>query len=125
MCENDVDEVDEPTSHRKQLVEINQKSKSLVEINHELEIKYPRTYYEAIIIGEGLENVTSIHNRIREMKKCIGIQNTTSLQTVADEYKKNQVKVTVDNYKDFLKITGPWPKDSFSTGVSVIALPLS
>ncbi|CAF0830660.1 unnamed protein product [Brachionus calyciflorus] len=87
--------------------------------NHELELKYPRKVYEAIIESNGFEKFENIHDRLRELSRCLGIENPLAIQPIMEHNKieKNKMKIEVDNYYDYMKLIGPWPVNSFNTGV--------
>ncbi|CAF1075729.1 unnamed protein product, partial [Brachionus calyciflorus] len=96
-----------------------------VVIEHELELKYRRKKYSANIYGDGIKYFTiNIHERLRELKRCVGIENPLLIQPQFDD-QNNQIwlKLEVNNYDDYLKLKSSWPCDSFKTGVKVEILP--
>ncbi|CAF1124551.1 unnamed protein product [Brachionus calyciflorus] len=94
-------------------------------INHELESKYNRNRYSVMIHGNNIETYsTNIFDRLDELKRCVGVSNPLMILPVVDkDTEVTSLKIVVDNYHDFLKLTGKWPNNAFTSGVSIESLP--
>ncbi|CAF1011912.1 unnamed protein product [Brachionus calyciflorus] len=95
------------------------------ELNHELELKYNRNKYTVIIHGNNIEEYsTNIFDRLDELKRCVGVVNPLLILPFIDKVTEvMSLKVTVNNYQDYLKIIGKWPLNAFKSGVSIEPLP--
>ncbi|CAF1025179.1 unnamed protein product [Brachionus calyciflorus] len=93
--------------------------------NDELELKYSRNKYTVMIHGNNLEDFSSnIFDRLDELKRCTGITNPSMILPVIDnDTEIMSLKVTVDSYKDYLKLISKWPSNAFKTGVNIEPLP--
>ncbi|CAF0858997.1 unnamed protein product [Brachionus calyciflorus] len=69
-------------------------------LNLELELKYPRKNYEVLAISEGFNEIISIYERIKELKRCLAIENPLSIQLTANN-KPNELNKSL-NFMLFL-----------------------
>ncbi|CAF1011412.1 unnamed protein product [Brachionus calyciflorus] len=92
--------------------------------NTELEKKYPRQKYEVIIKGEGLKNFNNIYVRLKEIKRCTGIENPINIQPVYDEEKtQHYLIIGVNTNEEYGVLTSNWPIDAFEHGVQITDKP--
>ncbi|CAF0811981.1 unnamed protein product [Brachionus calyciflorus] len=94
-------------------------------ITYDLGQKYPRKVYEVILTSDCFSQFESIHSRLTELIRCLGIHSPLSFQPVIGENDKklNKMKVQVENFMDFKKLLGRWPEDSFKCGVTAEPVP--
>ncbi|CAF1025638.1 unnamed protein product [Brachionus calyciflorus] len=95
------------------------------DINSVLERKYPRKFYEITVTGRNLEQYPSIHDRIKELYRCVGVKDPIFIQQVLCEKTRevSQLKIGVNTYDDYVSLMGLWPDDAFGTGVKVDLTP--
>ncbi|CAF0820346.1 unnamed protein product [Brachionus calyciflorus] len=92
------------------------------ELNKQKELLYPRKEYGAIIRGRKIQDFyKDIHKRINELNRCVNIKNPLLIQPVESE-EDTYLKVIVDNYLDYTKLFGKWPKNAFKAGVEVFPM---
>ncbi|CAF0951752.1 unnamed protein product [Brachionus calyciflorus] len=117
------------TQHRSQLddiqLDLNTNHTNTLERNHELELKYNRDKYSVVIHGNNIEDYSAnIFDRLDELKRCVGVLNPGMILPIVDkDTEVMSLKVTVNNYHDYLKLIGKWPTNAFKSGVNVEPLP--
>lgn len=122
--ENKNDELEEDYTIRRAKNIVNSR-KTKQELNHEKEKLYPRKDYSVLVYGDHMnEYMNDIHDRVKELERCVGIRNPILAKPIFDELNNvNLLKVSVNNYEDYTRLTGNWPQNAFRSGVKVEPIP--
>ncbi|CAF0922538.1 unnamed protein product [Brachionus calyciflorus] len=89
-----------------------------------LEEKYPRHRNEVIITGQGLNNYKDIYSRIKELKRCTGIDDPQIIHPTHDvEKEKYFLNIAANTYEKYTRISGGWSDNAFSNGVKTTDKP--
>ncbi|CAF1074812.1 unnamed protein product, partial [Brachionus calyciflorus] len=104
---------------------------NLQEDNDDLEDKMSNYEYNSLLTGKKYEveiyGVTQskvfndIHNRIKELERCIGIKSPIMIQPIFDE-NSNEIflRVIVDNFGDYSNLLRTkWPSNAFNTNKEI------
>lgn len=83
------------------------------------ERKYERKYYDVLLFGNGLDQYSTIYERIDEINRCTGVKSPEMVRPIVDKFSKiTKLKIRVKKYDDYQALLSIWPIDSFKTGVT-------